>query len=198
MAGRLKLEVFETDTADSDAVLIENAQLEELRLEAFEQGYKAGWDDAAAASAQEQAKISADLSRNLQALSFTYHEARTGVLRAVGPLMIDISAKLLPEVAAESLAPMIAERLAPLIEAQAEVPVSILINPASRGAVAALVEEQTMLPLTLIDEPTLGEGQAALCFGAAEERIDLDGTIAAIRLALAEYFTQSQEERADG
>jgi flagellar biosynthesis/type III secretory pathway protein FliH len=198
MAGRLQLEVFETEKGASDALLLEQVQIEEIRLEAFEQGYKAGWDDAVAANAQEQEKIGADLARHLHALSFTYHEARANVLRSVGPLLSDIAAKLLPVVAAESLAPMIVERMMPLVEARAEVPVTILVNPKMHAAVAAVLDAQEALPVALEDEPTLGEGQAVLRFGAAEDRIDLDGVVEAIRAALAEYFTQAEQERIDG
>lgn len=198
MAGRLQLEVFETEKGATDALLLEQTQIEEIRLESFEQGYKAGWDDAVAAASQEQEKIGADLARHLQALSFTYHEARTNVLRSVGPLLSDVATKLLPAVAAESLAPMIVERVMSLVELRAEVPVTILVNPKARAAVAAALEAQETLPVVLEDEPTLGEGQAALRFGAVEDRIDLQGMVEAICAALSEYFTQAEQERTDG
>jgi hypothetical protein len=51
--------------------------VEEAKVASFEQGYKAGWDDAVAAQSEDQTRIRADLARNLQSLSFTYQEARS-------------------------------------------------------------------------------------------------------------------------
>lgn len=198
MAGRLQLEVFETEAKANDTLVVDAAHLDEMKLEAFEQGYKAGWDDAAAAHAEDQGRIGADLARSLQSLSFTYQEARSSVLRALSPLIAEIAAKLLPALAAGSLAPMVAERLAPLAGDAADVPVRIYVNPAARAAVSNQLSLHTALPFDLIDEPGLGEGQAALRFGMHEEKIDLDGTVAAIRAALAAYFNPDGEERPDG
>lgn len=197
MAGRLQLEVFETGAKPSDMMVIDSGQFEELKLDAFEQGYKAGWDDATTALSEDQNRIGAELARSLQSLSFTYHEARGSVLRALTPLLEEIAAKLLPVIAAEALAPMIAERLAPLADEATAVPVRIYINPAAREAVTAHLAGHEALPVELIEEPTLGEGQAALRFAATEEKIDLDGTVAAIRAALADYFNPAGEERDD-
>jgi flagellar M-ring protein FliF len=47
------------------------------RLAAYEQGYRAGWDDAVRAEAADQARIGAELARNLQEMSFSFHEARS-------------------------------------------------------------------------------------------------------------------------
>lgn len=73
--------------------------MEETRQHAYEAGYKAGWEDASSAHAAGQAELRAEVARNLQAMSFTYHEARGQILRAIEPLLTDIAASLLPEVA---------------------------------------------------------------------------------------------------
>lgn len=198
MAGRLQLEVFETGAEPSDTLLVEASRIEDMRLDSFEQGYKAGWDDCVAANAAEQSRIGADLARHLQALSFTYHEARGTLLRGLGPLMSDIAAKLLPAIAAQSLAPLIAERLAPALEAAADVPVQILVSPDAEAPVAAAIAGQEALPLMLSADPALGAGQAVLRFGEAEERIDLDATVAAISAALRDHFTPGQKDQPHG
>ncbi|WP_233192765.1 FliH/SctL family protein [Acidimangrovimonas sediminis] len=201
MAGRLQLEVFETvaaAAAPSDAALLDSAQIEEMRLESYEQGYKAGWEDATTAHAAEQDRIGADLARSLQTLSFTYHEARTHVLRALAPLLNDVVSVLLPVVAGAALAPQVADRIAPLAAAQSEVPVRIFVNPAARAAVEARLGDGLTLPVELVEEPTLGEGQATLRFGESEERIDLDAVVAEIRGLLAEYFNAEGEDVSHG
>jgi flagellar biosynthesis/type III secretory pathway protein FliH len=186
----LKLEVFETDGRPkrAETVVLDLSALDEAKLASFDTGYRAGWDDAAAAQAGDQSKISADLGRNLQSLGFTYQEARAHVLKAVEPLLLEIVGKLLPELARASLAPMILETLTPLAEGLADAPVTLVLNPAARPAVEALLEQTTGLPLTLVEEPTLGEGQAWLRLGASETHVDLDAATEKIAAAVRSFF----------
>jgi flagellar assembly protein FliH len=195
----LRLEVFEPETAGADGVVVTDlGAMEEARLAAYEQGYAAGWDDAVAAQGAEQARIRADLARNLQALGFTYHEARTHVLKAVEPLIEAVLGRLVPETARLALAPRVVEALRPLLAAAAEVPVIVTVNPAARAAIEPLLAETPALPLRLCEEETLGEGQAHLRFGDVETRIDLDRAAAEILQAVRDFFTLSRQENAHG
>ncbi len=47
----------------------------------------------------------------------------------------------------------------PLAEGLGDAPVTLVLNPASRAAVEALLEQATGLPVIIEEEPTLGEGQ---------------------------------------
>ncbi|MEH6772374.1 MAG: flagellar biosynthesis protein [Cereibacter changlensis] len=193
----LQLEVFETGDPRAEAAPVD-AAAEEARLAAYEQGYGAGWEDAMAAQAADQARLKADLGRNLQALGFTFHEARVHVLRAVEPLLVEVATHLLPALAREALAPLVLEVLMPLAEEMAERPLTLVLNPAARPAVEALLGEATGLPLTLVEEPTLGEGQVHLRIGDTETRIDLDRAIADIAAALRGFFDPTELERRHG
>ena len=194
----LKLEVFETDGGPNrgpnrgrkraDVVVLDISALEEAKLAAFDNGYRAGWDDAADAQTGDQARIGADLGRNLQTLGFTYQEARAHVLRAVEPLLLEIVGKLLPELARESLAPMLLETLMPLAEGLADAPITVVLNPLARAAVEALLVQATGLPLTIVEEPTLGEGQAYLRLGATETNVDLNTATEQIAAAVRDFF----------
>ncbi len=171
----LKLEVFETpQAASSTTVVTDVGALEETKLASYEQGYSAGWEDATAAQAGDQTQIRADLARNLQTLSFTYHDARAHVLRAIEPVFEKVLLQILPEMAREAIAPMVLETLMPLTETMADAPVSLVLNPASRMAVEGLLEQATGLPITITEEPSLGAGQVYLRLGATETQIDLD------------------------
>jgi flagellar biosynthesis/type III secretory pathway protein FliH len=194
----LKLEEFRIDSGTGQADTAEAAALEELRLAAYDQGYAAGWDDSAAALADEQRKLQAELARNLQALSFTYHEARGHLIRAIAPLLEEIATKLLPRLAREAIAPMVLDTLMPLAEDLADAPVTIVINPAAREAVEQLLASATGLPVTLRDEPSLGEGQAYLLLGEIEARVDLDRAITLITAAVRGFFDLSEKDRKHG
>ncbi len=191
----LRLEVFaEPATAGGATVVTDLTAIDQGRLASYEEGYRAGWDDGSAAQAEDQARLSAELARNLQALSFTYHEARQHVLAALRPFLTEAVARVLPLAARAALAPMIAEALLPLAEEAADAPVEVRINPAARTAVEAAVPESGSLPRRLVEDPELGEGQALLRLGGAEARIDLDAAVQRIAAALADFFTLTETE----
>lgn len=186
----LRLEVFETEPRSSGGgvVVLDQVALEDAKLASYDQGYSAGWEDAVAAQSEEQGRLQADLARHLQALGFSYQEARMHVLKAIEPLLIEIVGRLLPDLARETLAPVVLEALMPMAEAMADTPVTLVLNPAARPAIETLLERATGLPLILQEEPTLGEGQVYLRLGSAETHVDLDRAIADITAAVRGFF----------
>lgn len=192
---KLNLEVFETDdNAVSETIVTDLTALEEVRLAAYEQGYTAGWDDAAAAQSEEQGRMGSELARSFQALGFTFHEARTHVLLSVEPLIRDLVAKVLPRIARDTLPEMIADMLMPLANKIAEEPVTLVFNPSVRVAVERTLEQIEGPPFKLCEEPSLGQGQVYLRFGDSETRLDLDEMIDQISAAIDDFFTLSKQE----
>jgi flagellar biosynthesis/type III secretory pathway protein FliH len=189
----LRLEVFDTaQTADGTPLpLVEATAAEEAKVAAFEQGYSAGWDDASAAQQGDQSRISADLARNLQSLSFTFQDARSHVLQAIRPLMLEMINRLLPEVAHEALAPTVLEALTPIADEMSDAPMTLVLNPAVRSQVEDLVSKATGLPMVIEEEPTLSEGQVYIRFGTAEAKVDLDRVTADIAAAVRAFFNLS-------
>lgn len=196
----IRLEIFETaeKPVPSDTVVLDAGLLEEAKLASYDAGYSAGWEDAAAAQSGDQTRIRADLARNLQALSFTYQEVRSHILRALHPLLEEIVGRLLPDLARETLAGVVLDRLMPLAERLADAPVTLVLNPAARPAVESLLETATGLPLSIEEEPSLGEGQVYLRFGAEETLIDLDRAVAEITAAVRGFFDLTQKETPHG
>lgn len=189
----LRLEVFDTtQTADGTPLpLVEATAAEEAKVAAFEQGYSAGWDDASAAQQGDQSRISADLARNLQSLSFTFQDARSHVLQAIRPLMLEMINRLLPAVAHEALAPTVLEALTPIADEMSDAPMTLVLNPAVRSQVEDLVSKATGLPMMIEEEPTLSEGQVYVRFGTAEAKVDLDRVTADIAAAVRAFFNLS-------
>ncbi len=195
----LRLEVFETAaTGETETVVTDLDAIEEARLAAYEQGYKAGWEDAAAAQADEQERLRSDVARNLQALGFTYHEALRHVMGGVEPLLRDLVGHVLPAIAARTLGPMIVEMLLPLAGEAAEAPAVMTFNPRMRDIVEAAVAAADGLPIQLREEPSLGEGQVYLRLDGREARLDLDTTLHRILEATEEFFTLSKQETPNG
>ncbi|MGB3313193.1 MAG: flagellar biosynthesis protein [Albidovulum sp.] len=199
MPRRVQLEVFELTDMTDERVELGQAELEECRLAAYEQGYTAGWDDAVAAQDGEVSRLRAELGRNLEDMSFTYHEAHSHVLRTLEPLLNDMVSKILPAIAREALAPLVLEHLQPVAKDLADQPVSLVANPANRELLERLVVADAPFPLIFEEEASLGDGQVYLKFGADETRIDLDGVIEAISGAVSGFFRiEKHEERRHG
>jgi flagellar biosynthesis/type III secretory pathway protein FliH len=201
MPNPLRLEEFESPLEPAEVADAGQLALEEVRLEAFESGYRAGWDDAMTAQSEEQNRLRVDLARNLQALSFTYFEARGHVIRALGPLLREMAGRVMPAIARETLPALVAEALEAHAETAAARAMTLVVNPSNRAAVENAVADSP-LPLTLVDEPSLGDGQVYLRFDDTEERIDIDAALAAIASAVADYLstqdTPDQEFRSHG
>lgn len=197
----LKLEIFPSGGGGPDSMdTVAASDLEEARLAAYEQGYAAGWDDCVAAQAEDQRRLRSDLARHLQAMSFTFHEARSHVLRALGPLLQEVVTHLLPPLAREAIAPVVLETLMPLAENLADKPLVMVLHPDFRAAVELLLEMTSGLSVTLRDEPSLGEGQVYLLLGEdeGEVRIDLDRAMAEIIGAVTAFFAITDQERRHG
>lgn len=187
----LRLEVFDTLTTPdgADLPLVEATAVEEAKVAAFEQGYQAGWDDAAAAQEGDQGRIRADLARSLQSLAFTFQDARSHVLQAIRPLILEMTARILPEVARESLAPTVLDALMPLADDLSEAPLTLVLNPAVRAQVEDLITRATGLPLVIDEEPSISEGQVYIRFGPAEAKVDLTQVTEDIAAAVRSFFT---------
>ncbi|MGL4238163.1 flagellar biosynthesis protein [Tabrizicola sp.] len=186
----VRLEVFDTAPAQDGSLqpLVELTAVEEAKVSSFEQGYSAGWDDAAAAQQGDQTRIRADLARNLQSLSFTFQDARSHVLQSIRPLMLEMINRLLPEVAHEALAPTVLETLMPIADELSDAPLTLVLNPAVRSQVEDLVAQATGLPMVIEEEPSLPEGQVYIRFGTAETKVDLAQVSADIAAAVRAFF----------
>ena len=196
----LKLEVFDIDAKPTkvETVILDRVALEDEKLASYDTGYRAGWEDSNAAQSDDQTRMRADLARNLQTLGFTYHEARSHILKAIEPLMLQIVGRLLPEIARETLAPFVLETLMPLAETLGDAPVKLVLNPSSRAPVEALLEQATGLPVVIEEEPTLGEGQVYIKLGSVEAEVDLDQATADIAAAVRGFFDLPGKDRPNG
>ena len=162
---------------------------EDQRLEAYETGFKAGWDDANAAMTDGAAAIETAATQTLSDLSFTLAEAKAHTLAALRPLMEQLATNILPQIAQGSLAPLIVEKVLATAESSLETELTIRIAPEDRASLEAALEGHTDLPLRLVDEATLMPGQANLDLGAIQHQIDLPALSAEIATAISDFYT---------
>lgn len=196
----LKLEVFESPSqrGKGQTVVMDSAAIEETRLQSYESGYSAGWEDATAATQDDQARISSELANNLQQMAFTFQEARAHILKSVQPVLTQLCTQLLPPLSRAVLAPVVLDTIMPLIDDLADTPVHVRLNPAARPAVERLLSQAAGLPLVIAEEPTLGEGQVYLRLGEVEHRINLDRAVAQLTRAVHDFFEYSEKDDAHG
>lgn len=169
-----------------------------LHTEAFEKGYQAGWDDASRTAGEEQTRISAEFSHNLQDLGFTFHEARSHVIRSLKPLMTGLVEKLLPEIIAKTIGQRVLQEIMPLAESATDTPIQVVISPESRPALEKLLVGATTHPLEVAEEPSLGPGQVYLRSGSFEKHIDMEAAISKITEAVSALNQQNEEAFANG
>lgn len=167
-------------------------------VQSYEQGYQAGWEDAALAATQEQDQFSAEFSHNLQDIGFTFHEARSHVVGSMEGLLNALVDTLLPDVLAKSVGARILEEIIPMAEAAADRPIQIVVSPDNKRLVEPLLAEKTICPLELVEEPSLGPGQVFLRSGEIGKKIDLDGVIAQVKEAFDALLEDNREAFAHG
>jgi len=167
--------------------------IEASRLEGFEAGYQAGWDDATRAQAEEQGRIGAEFARNLQDLGFTFQEARAHVMHALEPLLSGMVEKVLPRLVSETIGQTIIEEVMPLAATAADTPIEVVVSPASRPVLDELLAKTLSIPFELVEEPTLAEGQVFLRSGNLERHIDFTTAVDRIGAAINSLYELNEK-----
>lgn len=174
------------------------AEIETARMAAYEQGFKAGWDDATHAEAENQMRIGAEFARNLQDLGFTFHEARSHIMKALEPLLTEMVSKVLPQLVAETIGHTILEEILPLAENASDAPIQMVISPNSLPAVKKILDVSVSVPLEIIEEESLADGQVFLRLGDLEKKIDMDSAVEKIGEAIRSVYTLNEEAMKHG
>lgn len=182
-------EDFDTLVASgAESAMASARDVESERLGAFEKGYKAGWDDSVAALSEDRKAVSADLAANLADLSFTYHEARSHVLRQLESLVIETFARILPDCAQRSLPHLVWSHVNRIAMDAAGTPITVLVAPGVLPLLESLLPVDPGLPLTLVEEPTLTSGQIFIRSQKGELAVDQAAAIAGIETAVRQFF----------
>ena len=172
--------------------------LEDQKLQAFEAGYQAGWDDAMKAKADEKDKLTTELGQNLIDMSFTYQEALLKLTVSLEPTMRQIVEKLLPEIVRTALSAHIFEQVQALLKSKMERPIEIVVSPQNVETVKNIVGPKLKEPFKIVGEESLGDGQAFVRIGDDERQIDLDTLISEVAKAMTAFFHESAQEEANG
>ena len=193
----LKLEVFGSGPAAATAAPGAGGDVEEMRLNAYEAGYKSGWDDATAEHEKSNQLIAADLERNLRDISFSYSEARAEVLNGFGGLIKSIVTSFLPAIAAEAVVPLVNAELEELLRNLGDQRCELLAAPRTAAQLEWLISRHLEADLHIVPEPAFVDGRVSLRFGSEEREVDLSGMVSTMTAAIRD-FTETEiftEER---
>lgn len=181
-------------TSSEESEELTSDQIEDEKLKAFEAGYRAGWDDSSKAVAESNEKIGIEFAKNLQDISFTYHEALAKLTSEFEPVMKGILNKLLPQIVSDAVATHVLDQVTSLIRDNTGQDIEIVVSPQNVETVQRLAGEALTDPFRIVSESTLGEGQAFVRIGSEERQVDIDGVVEGVSEAMAAFFHESRNE----
>jgi flagellar assembly protein FliH len=186
------------DVAENRLSGISEEDLEGQKLESFEKGYRAGWDDAVKAQSDDRLRISSAFGQHLQDLSFTYHEAYTQEMNAVTPLLNEMVVSLLPAIARETLGQHIVDQLKTMSREIGTMRVVVAVNSDKIDAMTPLLDRDFGFPIDLVADDTLAVEQADIRFAETERQLDLSDMIASVAEAVEGFAHDNRRKMSNG
>lgn len=197
MARRLQLEVFDLEQRAPGEYAMTEAAFETAKLEAYERGYSAGWEDCAAGHHQNMLQFRAELATALNEYAFSACEARHAVLASLRPVFDALMATFVPALAQVAVVERAKEVLSSLSQRATEPGVTIFAHP---ELVPFLEEEalnQTALRVFVQEDQGMSPGQIRFCRGQGETHVDIDEVRRQVALALEELKAGLQKDAAN-
>ena len=173
-------------------------EIEDLKLQSFESGFQAGWEDALKAQVETHSHVSAGLAASLQSASFEYHELRATLNASVQNIMAHVVDTILPLAARAGLGAHIRDFVTSAAQDAQDRPIEIVVAPECEEAVRRVLSSDLQEPFELVGDPGMSESQATIRLGSKESEINLDKTVAEIALAVATFFETQKSEVTDG
>jgi len=159
----------------------------------YDRGYQAGWDDAIRSVEDTQTHIDAELGRNLEALSFTFHEAQRQVCLSLEGLVSALLTQVLPPLYHEHVPHLIERVLLPAVEQAGHVTAELTCAPQDLEQVNELIARHGHLPISVRPEPSLARHQLRLELGNTCHELDADQLLSDLRTAMETLFSDQRK-----
>lgn len=196
--SHLLLDFGGSGSATQPLSILGESAFEEQKLESFEQGYTAGWDDSLKMQSEEQDRVTGTLARNLEDLSFTYQEAYTQMLNSVTPIFGAMVDRVLPEVMKDTVGHIIVEQLQDIVGNQTNQPITLSVPQGYSTAVQSIMPEIGGMSVTVSEDINLIDGQVYLKIGGVEREVDTTGMMNDIRTAVHGFSHDVEMEMVNG
>lgn len=180
-----------TTVTPSDA---ERSDIEDQKLEAFENGYQAGWEDAAKAQFATNATVSSTLATSLQSASLDYNDMKTSMQNSVNDVMQMVIKTILPRIAKDSLGVYICDEIKKLAEKKLEGQINLFVNEANLRQIEISCADVIPESHKIIIDKSISEDRVAIRFGENESVVDTRLVVSNISEAISEYFNSIESE----
>lgn len=168
MAQVLSLESFDNGAADDPTTSKD-----------YHQGYEGGFAIGVETANAEAEALSAQFVQSLNAIDFTYAEARNQLLASLEPLLLNVAAKILPHCVENGFVGQLADILQQAAAQDATSAVTLHIHPSQKAAVESAAQN-TAAQVIIATDPTLNKHAAWIKHGRQETLLDIDGLLDAI------------------
>ena len=191
----LTFEEFGAPSAPAPTPAAPAAAAEADRLQAFENGYREGWEDAVKDAVETRDRIRRSLAARLEDLAFTHAEVRAAFRREFEEAVAAVAEAVLPRLAIDGFGPSLAATVLAEFAPEEDSPVELRVAEGDLAAVRTVFTEVTGLDVVLVSDPTLEVGQAI--FGRGGEARHVDHAALAERAAdrLREHLSNPHVER---
>ena len=183
-----------TEETGAHSISLSDISLEDQKLESFEAGYKAGWQDAVKAANEDADRISSDFAGNIQDISFTLAQAQSDLLEALRPLLTGMVDSVLPHLARQTIGERVIETLDAMTRDATSGRIELTTAPVNAEMLQALVDDNDLADVTISTEPSLGEGQVHVRAGGTEQEIDVDAVLKQIDIAVTGFFEENRKD----
>jgi flagellar assembly protein FliH len=172
--------------------------LQDLKLEQFEKGYSAGWEDAIKAQSENASHATDIFAKSLSDLSFTYQEAVAHMADALVPVLTEMVQKVVPRAAELGLNARLAEHLKDIITRHAGIDIVVICNPFRSAYLSELITGDFSMPVRLQEDDQLGRDCLRIRFGHQEDQLDLSEIVKEIESAVNTVTFQIRERLGNG
>ncbi|WP_299562799.1 hypothetical protein [uncultured Sulfitobacter sp.] len=170
---------------------------EEQKLQAFEEGYQAGWTDAEKNHTEERKSLGAEIVHTLHDLAFTYQEALSRLNKGLKPMFEQMMTTLLPQTAAPMLRAHVVEQLMQIAGTQTAGIIGLRVSEEDFALFEDLLDEvEPHLAVSLRADETLTANQVFLQLETLEREINLDAVQTEIIAAMNAFNFQNHAEKA--
>lgn len=191
----LALENFEfPSTAPIEPSKSGQAEAEIARATGFEQGYKAGWDDAVRSENDAREHLDAELARNLEELSFSYFEAQRQVSLSLRELLTSMADLVFPKIYEGVFEKVLDDLLSPLISETCNLTVELNCAPETIEIVRGVMARNVSLPISIVSESSFSKHQVKLKLDHEVHEIDGDALLREIQTIMGNSLVQLAED----
>lgn len=168
--------------------------METFRLEVFETGYKAGWDDAAKAYDETNTRLSNDVLRNLCDLSLEHQSNYAQLQTRLTTIVNEISNVLIPTVADQSFAPKLIIFLEQQLKDTGMDTLDLHLNSKTARRLGDLMTPDLADRINLKVSPDLSETQAILQINGDAIEFTFKDAIEKLSDELAGFLSQQTKK----